>query len=234
MTLFLILVACAARNGGLDDPGYVPPPMNDTPTTPVPTGPEADDPTAQDEAPATMGERSAFAALEPAQGGTVSGSVTFTETYLDAGLTMPDDPIGFTDAPPSETRIRIELEGAQPGDVHVRLHETGSCGGDPGAPLDLSGGAMNGGMNDAGGAFGDGAAGGGSSTGGVGLAEGDLGTVVIGPDGTGRKDLTLRNLTIGEGPRSLLGRTVFVRAGVGESGGRVLSCGVIGGSVAAR
>lgn len=65
---------------------------------------------------------------------------------------------------------------------------------------------------------------------------GDLGNIEIGEDGTGRLEISSDMLTLGEGPNSIIGRSVIlheksddlVSQPTGAAGGRI-ACGVIGG-----
>ena len=154
--------------------------------------------------------RVGVAPLEARSGSTVSGTVTFRE--------FPNPHAGHDGAPATEVRVLIEVRGATPGDHAVHVHEKGDCSATDGS-------SAGGHFNPEGRPHGDHAA-----------AEkhpGDFGNLTVGADGTGRKELVVSSLTLGDGPLSVAGRGVIVHEKpddfgqpTGNAGGRQ-ACGVI-------
>lgn len=116
--------------------------------------------------------------------------------------------------------IVAEVSGVAPGLHGLHIHELGDCSSDD--------------FKSAGGHFNPGEV----PHGGPSDSErhaGDLGNIEVGADGTGRLELTSEQLTVTDGPYSVLGRGVIlhekeddlVSQPTGAAGGR-LACGAIG------
>ncbi len=116
-------------------------------------------------------------------------------------------------------QVKVELADATPGEHGIHLHETGDC-----SALDAS--SAGGHFNPAG-----------TPHGGPDSPQhhaGDFGNITVGSDGKGTLDLTRSDITVGEGPSSVVGRSIVIHEMVddlttqpsGNSGARI-ACGVI-------
>lgn len=153
---------------------------------------------------------SAVATLEARSGSSVTGTVTFEE--------LPNPHAAHDGAPPTQVRIVIDLTGATPGDHAVHIHEKGDC-------TAVDGTSAGGHFNPEGRPHGDHTS--------TEKHPGDFGNVTVGADGTGRKELVVTSVTLGEGPASAAGRAVIVHEKpddfgqpTGNAGGRQ-ACGVV-------
>ncbi len=146
---------------------------------------------------------SAQATLEAAPGAKAAGTVTFTQDG-------------------DQVRIVAEVSGVEPGKHGLHVHENGSCTHDPaGKHFSSAGGHFN--PTGAAHACPDAAA----------HHAGDFGNIVVGPDGTGKLEITTSMLSL-SGPNSVVGKGIILHAGeddctsqpAGNAGAR-LGCGVV-------
>lgn len=122
-------------------------------------------------------------------------------------------------------KVLIEVTGATPGDHAVHVHEKGDCS----APDATSAGGHFNPMGHAHGAP-DASP----------HHPGDFGNVTVGADGKGTKELTTKDITLGEGQTKVVGLAVivhekaddFVTQPTGAAGGRQ-ACGIVKASDAA-
>jgi len=167
---------------------------------------------AQDATPADAGVQVSLLDVD----GNEAGSATFTEG--DGSVT-----------------IDLTVEGLEPGDHGIHVHETGAC--DPAGDMPFSSAGDHFNPTDA-------AHGPGPATGATPEAEmpeahaGDLGNIAIAADGTGMVSLTTDRVTLASGGDTTLadgdGSALVIHADLddletdpsGESGGRIV-CGVI-------
>ena len=116
-------------------------------------------------------------------------------------------------------RVVVEVSGASPGAHGVHIHQVGDCSADdaksaggPFNPAGVAHGAPGTGTHHA----------------------GDFGNIDIGPEGNGTLEITSRDITLGEGANSILGRAIIVHGGAddlasqpsGAAGPRI-GCGII-------
>jgi Cu-Zn family superoxide dismutase len=127
----------------------------------------------------------------------------------------------FTQEGDDAVHVVVEVENVSPGAHGIHIHETGDCS----APDFESAGAHFAPTPDP---HGD-------PTHGPHHA-GDLGNLEVREGGGGKVDATFEGLTVGGGPRSVVGRAIVLHSDpddlktqpTGNSGGRI-ACGVIGG-----
>jgi Cu-Zn family superoxide dismutase len=125
----------------------------------------------------------------------------------------------FTPAGPGMVRVVAEVSGATPGPHGFHVHETGDCSD---AEFKAAGGHFN--------PHGAPHAGPDSNP----RHAGDLGNLIVRPDGTGRLDGRSSDLSLAPGPNSVIGKAVIFHEAIddyttqptGNAGGR-LACGVV-------
>lgn len=116
--------------------------------------------------------------------------------------------------------VVVRVKGAPPGPHAVHIHEKGDCSGadamSAGDHFDPEGTRHHGGPKD------------------EKRHAGDFGNLQVGPDGSGTLELTAKGLTVADGPRSVVGRSIIVHEKpddfktqpTGGAGGRI-GCGAI-------
>ena len=147
---------------------------------------------------------------------TTPGAVAVLLAKSGSGLTGT----AMFSAEDGQVRLVLEVQGVEPGDHAVHLHQVGDCSSDDGKS---AGGHWNPTGEDHG------------EWGHNPFHLGDIGNLVIGEDGAGTIELTTDRWSIGSGAdNDILGRSVIVHAGVddfttqptGAAGGRI-GCGVV-------
>jgi len=137
--------------------------------------------------------------------------------------TQPGSPITGTATltpSPNGLKIRVRVANVPPGAHGLHFHEQPDC---------RDGGKAAGGHYNP-----DGVKHGFLPQDGFSAAHaGDLGNIDVGPDGTGRLELTIPGLSLRDGPHSVAGRSIIVHEKLddfgqptGNAGGRI-ACGVI-------
>jgi Cu-Zn family superoxide dismutase len=205
--LFVLLMACATRNGEM------------------PELPDDEAPGAEVEAAAST--RVAVARLEPRSGTATGGTVTFTETVWPdrSELRLVVDLEGAT---PGAHAVRIHAQG----DCSAA---DASSAGAPFRPMPTGEGAAPSGTTPGAGTTPPSGSPAPSSSAPGGTAA-DL-EVTVGADGVGRAEQSLAGFTLGEGPTSISGRSVVVyergrEPDAATEPGRRVACGVVTASVA--
>lgn len=160
----------------------------------------------------------------------------------------------------SNVRVVIDVQNAPQGELSVFVHENRDCSAVEGANAGKRFNPMASGMGGASGSMGgpSGSMGGATGTMGgapgtmgdatgtmggmdAGKMAGDLATLTVSQDGMAHSEVTLQNLTLGEGPMSVNGHAVVVeqkaaasKAGAAPQPGKVVACGVVTAQVAAN
>lgn len=151
-------------------------------------------------------------ACAPGEHGTAELHGTQPSSKISGAATLTPTPNGL--------RVSIRVTNTPAGVHGLHIHDVGSCG---------DGGKAAGGHYNP-----DGVKHGFLPKDGFGGAHaGDLGNITVGPDGTGRLELTLPGLTLHDGPHSVAGRAIILHEKpddfgqpTGNAGGRI-GCGVI-------